>query len=54
MRWLDLNPLYRLIRAFNDVLLRIVRLVGGILEGEGAVLWMMVLLLLLILGFRTP
>jgi hypothetical protein len=53
VKWLDLDPFYRLIKVCNDALLRIIRLVGGIMEGEGAVLWMMVLLLLLILGFRT-
>jgi hypothetical protein len=53
IQWIDPSPLYRVLGAGGRAVLRVVHLAGDILEGEGAMLWMLVILLLLFLGLRS-
>jgi hypothetical protein len=53
VKWIDPSPIYRVLGFGGRVGLRVVQLVGEILEGEGAMLWMFVILLLLYLGLRS-
>ncbi|KPK95440.1 MAG: hypothetical protein AMJ88_00405 [Anaerolineae bacterium SM23_ 63] len=48
--WLDPDPLYRILYRLSRVLVNIFRLIGELLEGEGAMLWMLVILLIVILA----
>ena len=50
--WLDPSPIYNVLWSSSLRLLRLARVLGDILEGEGAMLWMIVILLLLFLAFR--
>ena len=50
IEWLDPNPLYRLLWGGSRALIQFFRAIGDILEGEGAMLWMSVILLLLIIA----
>jgi len=55
MEWLDPNPLYRVLWRGGRALIRFFYTIGDVLEGEGAMLWMSVILLLLIIALgRTP
>ncbi len=48
--WLDPDPLYRILSRIVQVLVNLFRMVGELLEGEGAMLWMIVILLIVILA----
>ena len=50
IEWLDPNPLYRVLWGGGRALVQLFRAIGDILEGEGAMLWMSVILLLLIIA----
>ena len=50
IEWLDPNPLYRVLWGGGRAVIRFFRAIGDILEGEGAMLWMSVILLLLIIA----
>jgi hypothetical protein len=50
IEWLDPNPLYRVLWGGGRALIQVFRAIGDILEGEGAMLWMSVILLLLIIA----
>lgn len=52
MTWLDPAPVYRLLALGSRVVMIVVRATSGVMEGEGALLWMYVILLLLFLGIR--
>jgi hypothetical protein len=50
LAWLDPNPIYRILWRIVQVLMNLFRMIGELLEGEGAMLWMMVILLIIILA----
>jgi hypothetical protein len=50
LSWLDPSPIYNVIWTSGLYLIRTIRTLGDILEGEGAMLWMIVILLLLYLA----
>ncbi|HEY42486.1 MAG TPA: hypothetical protein G4O11_00700 [Anaerolineae bacterium] len=50
LAWLDPNPIYRILWQLGQVLMNLFRVIGELLEGEGAMLWMMVILLIVILA----
>lgn len=47
---IDTGPLYDALRRIIQVLLDVIRSVGGVLEGEGALLWMFVIVMILVLA----
>jgi hypothetical protein len=48
--WLDPDPLYRVLSQLIRTLINLFRMVGELLEGEGAMLWMIVILMIVILA----
>ncbi len=48
--WLDPDPLYRILSRLSRTLISLFRMVGELLEGEGAMLWMIVILMIVILA----
>jgi hypothetical protein len=50
--WLDPDPIYRLFAWVYRVSMRWVRGVRAILEGEGAMLWLLVIILAMAVFFR--
>jgi hypothetical protein len=50
LSWLDPSPIYNAIWNSGLYLIRAIRTLGDILEGEGAMLWMLVILVLLYLA----
>ncbi|MFX0145680.1 MAG: hypothetical protein ACFE9C_16565 [Candidatus Hodarchaeota archaeon] len=48
--WLDPDPLYRILSRLSRTIINLFRMVGELLEGEGAMLWMIVILLIVILA----
>jgi hypothetical protein len=48
--WLDPDPLYRVLSRLIRTLINLFRMVGELLEGEGAMLWMIVILMIVILA----
>jgi hypothetical protein len=48
--WLDTDPLYRILSRISRVVVSLFRMIGELLEGEGAMLWMIVILLIVILA----
>ncbi len=50
LAWLDPDPLYRILSRIGQVLVNLFRMMGELLEGEGAMLWMIVILLIVILA----
>jgi hypothetical protein len=50
--WLDPDPLYRVLSRIGRVVVNLFRMIGELLEGEGAMLWMIVILLIVILAQR--
>ncbi|UCF60691.1 MAG: hypothetical protein JSV37_13150 [Anaerolineaceae bacterium] len=48
--WLDPDPLYRVLSRLGRTLINLFRMIGELLEGEGAMLWMIVILLIVILA----
>jgi hypothetical protein len=50
--WLDPDPLYRVLSRIGRVVVSLFRMIGELLEGEGAMLWMIVILLIVILAQR--
>jgi hypothetical protein len=48
--WLDPDPLYRSLSRIGRVVVSLFRMIGELLEGEGAMLWMIVILLIVILA----
>ncbi len=52
LAWIDLNPVVRFLGLGGRVLLEAARATSEIFEGEGAMLWLVVILLLTFLGVR--
>ena len=48
--WLDTDPLYRILSRISRIVVSLFRIIGELLEGEGAMLWMIVILLIVILA----
>ena len=46
----DTGPLYNTLRRILQILLDMIRSIGGVLEGEGAILWMFVIVMILVLA----
>ncbi len=53
MVWLDPTPIYNALASGSRAVMRVVRATSGVMEGEGAMLWLFVILLLLFLGLRS-
>jgi hypothetical protein len=51
-RWLDLEPLSRLAGIFYGLGLRALQSLGRLLDGEGGMLWLMVILIMVFIGIR--
>jgi hypothetical protein len=50
LTWLDPDPIYRIFTRLGRVIVNLFRLIGELLEGEGAMLWTLVILLILFLA----
>lgn len=48
--WLDTDPPYRFLARISRFVVNLFRMIGELLEGEGAMLWMIVILLIVILA----
>ncbi len=52
LAWIDMGPIVRLFALIGRAIMRVARGVSDVLEGEGAMLWLVVILLLTYLGVR--